>query len=139
MKAYWALMAGRFTSDLDGGSRIAAAIADVARVRAILLDAARSGEAVSYSDVLHQLGTRFTRPKMRALCKTLGAIDRTGAAAGEPELAVLVVRESDGLPGQGWWTAYVRETGYEGPWLGAGAVKLVKALQEVAFRYWRAH
>jgi hypothetical protein len=132
-------MAGRFTSDLDDGSGIAAAIADVPRVRDILLDAARAGEAVSYSDMLHQLGTRFTRPKMRALCKTLGAIDRAGAAAGEPELAVLVVRESDGLPGQGWWTEYVRETGYEGPWLGAEATKLVKAMQQEVFRYWRTH
>lgn len=131
-------MGGRFTSDLDGGAGIAAAIADVARVRDILVDAARAGEAISYSDVLHQLGTRFTRPKMRALCKTLGAIDRAGAAAGEPELAVLVVRESDGLPGQGWWTEYVRETGYEGPWLGAGAAKLVRKMQQEAFRYWRA-
>lgn len=132
-------MGGRFTSDLDDGAGIAAAIADVPLVRAILLDAACAGEAVSYSDVLHQLGTRFTRPKMRALCKTLGAIDRTGVAAGEPELAVLVVRESDGLPGQGWWTEYVRQTGYQGPWLGAGAAKLVKKMQQKAFRYWRAH
>lgn len=130
-------MAGRFTSDLDDGSGIAAAIADVPRVRAILLDAARAGEAVSYSDVLHQLGTRFTRPKMRALCKTLGAIDRAGVAAGEPELAVLVVRESDGLPGQGWWSEYVRETGYEGPWLGAGAAKLIRTLQQEVFSNWR--
>lgn len=130
-------MGGRFTSDLDEGSGIAAAIADVPRVRAILLEAARAGEAASYSDVLHQLGTRFTRPKMRALCKTLGAIDRAGGAAGEPELAVLVVRESDGLPGQGWWTEYVRETGYDGPWLGAEAATLVKKMQQEAFRYWR--
>ena len=130
-------MGGRFTSDLDEGSGIAAAIADVARVRAILLDAARAGGAVSYSDVLNQLGTRFTRPKMRALCKTLGAIDRAGATAGEPELAVLVVRESDRLPGQGWWTEYAHMTGYEGPWLGAEAAKIVKKLQQRVFRYWR--
>ena len=130
-------MGGRFTSDLDEGSGIAAAIADVARVRAILLDAARAGEAVSYSDVLNQLGTRFTRPQMRAFCQTLGAIDRAGAAAGEPQLAVLVVRESDRLPGQGWWTEYAHMTGYEGPWLGAEAARIVTKLQQRVFRFWR--
>jgi hypothetical protein len=135
-------MAGRFTSDpgafdADHDEDIASAIADVARVRAILLDAARAGEALSYSDALNQLGTRFTRPKMRALCKTLGAIDRAGAAAGEPELAVLVVRESDRLPGQGWWTEHTRETRYKGPWTGAEAATLVKRLQGKVFRYWR--
>jgi hypothetical protein len=41
-------------------------IADVARVRGLLLAAARGGEAISYSHLLNQLGHRFTRPKMRA-------------------------------------------------------------------------
>ena len=40
---------------------------------------------------------------MRQLCKVLGIFDEDAAARGEPELAVLVVRQSDGLPGQGWW------------------------------------
>ena len=50
---------------------------------------------------------------MRQLCKTLGAVDEEAAARGEPELAVLVVRQSDGLPGQGWWVA----GGGVGAWL----------------------
>jgi hypothetical protein len=87
-----------FTSDEDDSA--ARRIADVALVRSLLIEAARRGEAVSYSQALADLGTRFTRPKMRALCRTLDRIDEAGAAAGEPELAVLVVRESDGLPGQ---------------------------------------
>ena len=70
----------------------ASAIGDVARVRALLIAAARRGEALSYSDLLDRLGQRFTRPKMRALCRTLDAIDAAGSAAGEPDLAVLVVR-----------------------------------------------
>lgn len=107
-------------------------------MRALLIAAARRGTALSYSDVLDQLGHRFTRPKMRALCRTLDAIDAAGAAAGEPELAVLVVRESDSLPGQGWWAGgrTIRE-GYEGPWSGPHALAFVRALQERAFRYWR--
>jgi hypothetical protein len=113
-------------------------IADGARVRALLIEAAKAGEAISYSHLLAQLGHRFTRPKMRAVCKTLDLIDEAAIAAGEPELAVLVVRESDGLPGQGWWggaRAFV--LGYDGPWTGPSAMKLVREQQQIAFDYWR--
>ena len=113
-------------------------IADVARVRALLIAAAQAGEAVSYSHLLAQLGHRFTRPKMRAVCKTLDIIDEAAIAAGEPELAVLVVRESDGLPGQGWWggaRAFVLD--YDGPWTGPQAMKLVREQQQIAFDYWQ--
>ena len=117
----------------------AGAIADVARVRALLVAAACRREAMSYSELLDALGHRFTRPKMRALCRTLDAVDRAGAAAGEPELAVLVVRESDGLPGQGWWVeGRPRREGYEGPWTGPQAAAFVRALQDRAFKYWAA-
>ena len=118
----------------------AGAIADVARVRALLIEAARAGEPYSYSGLLNDLGLRFTRPKMRALMKTLGAIDEAGLAAGEPELAVLVVRESDGLPGQGWWTGgHALALGYDGAWEGPKARALVRRLQKAAFDYWREH
>ena len=43
-------------------------LADPAEVRAILVSAAKAGEAISYSEVLALLGHDFTRPKMRALC-----------------------------------------------------------------------
>ena len=110
-------------------------IADVVRVRALLIEAARRGEAVSYSELLRALGHRFTRPKMRALCRTLDAIDHAGEAAGEPPLAVLVVRESDRLPGQGWWTAAAAR-GHAGGWNGPAAHAHVEALQREAFNYW---
>ena len=113
-------------------------IADVPRVRDLLIAAAREARAVSYAEMLGVLGHRFTRPKMRALCKTLDAIDEAAAAAGEPDLAVLVVRESDGLPGQGWWggaRAFV--LGYDGSWTGPRAMTLVREQQQVAFDYWR--
>jgi len=75
---------------------------------------------------------------MRAVCKTLDAIDAAGAAAGEPELAVLLVRESDGLPGQGWWVGQrVMRLGYDGPWTGAPALAFVRELQEETFAWWR--
>ena len=85
------------------------------------------------------LGHRFTRPKMRALCKTLDAIDRAGAARGEPELAVLVVRQSDGIPGQGWWVAGGgRQRGYEGPWQGPEAARFIASVQAETFAYWQS-
>ena len=110
---------------------------DADAVKALLVEAAREGRAVSYSEALACLGHRFTRPKMRALCKVLDAIDSAGAAAGEPELAVLVVRESDGLPGQGWWVARADPLGHEGDWTGPEAKALVRELQGQAFDYWR--
>ena len=116
------------------------AIVDAPRIRALLIEAARDGRAVSYSELLALLGLRFTRPKMRALCVTLDAIDTAGRGIGEPELAVLVVRESDGLPGQGWWTGgRALALGHVGDWTGPEALALVRGLQTEAFDYWRAH
>ena len=113
-------------------------IADTARVRALLIAAARESRAVSYSEMLGLLGHRFTRPRMRALCKTLDAIDETGRAHGEPGLAVLVVRESDRLPGQGWWTGNAERLGHKGAWEGAEAMRLVERMQVEAIDYWQA-
>lgn len=114
----------------------AGSLADVARVRALLVGTARDGRAVSYSELLRDLGHRFTRPKMRAVCKTLDAIDEAAVAAGEPALAVLVVRESDRLPGQGWWTGARDAHGYAGEWKGPEAAGLIRELQGRAFDYW---
>jgi hypothetical protein len=111
-------------------------IGDVVAVRGILIRAARERRSVSYSELLMTLGHRFSRPKMRALCRTLDAIDEAGRAAREPELAALVVRESDGLPGQGWWVGRVHRMGYEGKWTGPEAVCFVRGQQQLAFAYW---
>ncbi len=118
--------------DADGPG----AIADVARVRGLLIDSARDAQAMTYSELLLALGHRFTRPKMRALCRTLDAIDAEGAALGEPGLAVLVVRQSDGLPGQGWWIDTGVRDAYAGAWTGSKAA-FVRERQAVAFLYWR--
>ena len=111
-------------------------ISDVGAVRALLIDAARDRRDVSYAELLMELGHRFSRPRMRALCRTLDAIDEAGHMSGEPELAALVVRESDRLPGQGWWIGKVRRLGYEGPWTGKEALAFVRSRQELAFGYW---
>jgi hypothetical protein len=72
---------------------------------------------------------------MRALCAVLDRVDARAAAAGEPELAVLVVRASDGLPGQGWW---VGRRDWQGLWEGPEARRHVEAVQARAFAYWKA-
>ena len=87
--------------------------------------------------MLGLLGHRLTRPKMRALCRTLDAIDDAGRGHGEPGLAVLVVRESDGLPGQGWWVGNADRMGYSGTWDGREAAALVREAQAEAFAFWR--
>ena len=112
-------------------------LSDPAEVRAHLVAAAAAGHALTYSELLEHLGYGFSRPKMRQLCKTLGAVDDEAAARGEPELAVLVVRQSDGIPGQGWWVAGGASLhGYQGPWEGPKAAKFIRKLQQRAFDYW---
>lgn len=110
------------------------AIGDVALVERHVRHAAAEGRSLSYSEFLLMLGFRFTRPKMRALCKTLDEVDCRAKARGEPELAVLVVREGDRLPGQGWWTG---RTDYQGPWEGPMAHAHINAVQSRAFAHWK--
>src|SRR5947199_1507930 len=111
-------------------------LADPAEVRAVLVASARAGQAISYSEVLALLGHAFSRPKMRQLCKVLGYVDDEAEARSEPELAVLVVRQSDGLPGQGWWITGAKKHGYTGLWEGPRAAKLIRKLQKQAFEFW---
>ena len=115
----------------------AAGISDPEQVREHLVAAASAGHPLTYSELLAMLGHGFTRPKMRALCKTLATVDEEAEARGEPQLAVLVVRQSDGLPGQGWWVAGgAAAHGYDGQWDGPGAARFIAGLQDKTFAYW---
>ncbi len=105
---------------------------DIDEIEAILQSAARQRQALSYSGLLLCLGLPFSRPRMRAVCRILDAIDDRAAAAGAPALAVLVVRESDRLPGQGWW---VNRPDCPS-WTGPAARAHVDRLQAAAFDYW---
>ena len=113
-------------------------LADPDEVRAILIASARAGEAITYSETLGLLGHHFSRPKMRALCKVLAYVDDEAEARGEPELAVLVVRQSDRLPGQGWWVGGAKKHGHAGDWEGPKAARLIRKLQQRAFDHWAA-
>ena len=115
------------------------ALAEPEEVRAHLVAAARAGVALSYGELLEQLGYSFSRPKMRQLCAILGAVDEDAAARGEPELAVLVVRQTDRIPGQGWWVGGgARSRGYEGPWEGPDAHRFIASVQAETFAYWNS-
>ena len=77
------------------------ALHDVARIKEILEQCGREGRAISYSELLLNLGFRFTRPKMRAVCKTLDKIDQMTLEEGRPALAVLVMACPGRVGGQG--------------------------------------
>ena len=114
---------------------------DPAQVREILIGAARARNALTYSQMLNLLGYAFTRPKMRALCTVLDKLDEDGRVNGEPGLAVLVVRQSDGLPGQGWFVSrshLADELPGAWPlqWEGPEARAYVALHQQEAFDYW---
>ena len=114
-------------------------LADPAEVRAHLVAAAQAGHALTYSELLERLGYSFSRPKMRALCAILGEVDSAAEGRGEPELAVLVVRQSDGLPGQGWWIAGGgRSRAYAGAWEGPEARAFIAAVQSATFAFWQS-
>ena len=114
-------------------------LADPEEIRAHLIGAAAAGDALSYGELLERLGNHYSRPKMRALCAMLGEVDRDAEARGEPELAVLVVRASDGIPGQGWWVGGgARSRGYQGPWEGPEAARFIAAVQAETFAYWQS-
>ncbi len=114
-----------------------AALADPEEVRAHLVAAASAGVALTYAELLERLGYSFSRPKMRQLCVVLTAVDEHAEARGEPELAVLVVRQSDGIPGQGWWVG-ASSHGYEGPWEGPEAARYIRSVQAETFSYWQS-
>jgi hypothetical protein len=107
---------------------------DIDLIEAMLRAAAAAHRQLTYSEVLAAFGLSFSRPRMRALCAAIDRVDARAAAAGEPELAVLVVRASDGLPGQGWW---VGRDYWQGAWKGSDALVHVQLLHATAHEFWR--
>jgi hypothetical protein len=109
---------------------------DLDQIESLLQASAKEGRAISYAETLNCLGLDFSRPKMRALCVALGEIDRRAKSKGEPDLAVLVVRASDHIPGAGWWVEK-NERSYKGPTEGPKALAYIQRLQRKAFDYWK--
>lgn len=105
-------------------------------VEHLLVQCAKQRRDISYAEALVALGLRFSRPKMRELCRLLAIVDEDARSRGEPELAVLVVRSRDRLPGDGWWA---NRTCYRGEWTGEKAENYIYRKQKAAFDYWTAN
>ena len=111
---------------------------DLDRLERVLIQAALEERSVTYGQVLAFFGWKVTQITVGALCRDLGRIDERRAAEGWPDLACLVVRKSDGLPGAGYFTS-IRDAGeYAGPSIGPPAVAFVRARQARAAHWARA-
>jgi hypothetical protein len=115
-----------------------ASLVDIDRLEALLVEAARERRSLTYAEVLAHFGIRITPRRVYALCRDLGAVCQRNRARGEPELAVLVVRKSDRLPGEGFFHGAWREGSYDGPASGPQAQAYIDALSEAVFAFWAA-
>lgn len=104
-------------------------------LEALLILRACNAEAISYGDVFQWFGHPFQRFQVGQLCAALEEVDRLQRAQGRPELASLVVRQSDGLPGQGWWLSKGHEE-WTGLFVGPEAAAFVKRHQQRCFDHW---
>jgi hypothetical protein len=109
---------------------------DLDRLERVLVSAAVERRPVTYGQVLRYFGRKVTRITVGALCSDLGAVCRRVEAVGGPDLAVLVVRKSDGLPGEGYFRSLRSESGYVGSSTGADARRIVAELQARAFAFY---
>lgn len=128
----------RYTSDALPSVSSWQKLFAIDEIEAMLQAAARTGRALSYSEALGQLGYAFSRPKMRALCAALTEVDSRAKKNKQPELAILVVRASDGIPGAGWWASSDTDD-YSGLWEGQAARVYIQKRQKKTFAYWRKH
>lgn len=108
----------------------------VDELEALLILRAKSGQAISYGAVFEWFGLPFQRFQVGQLCAALTEVDRLQRGAGRPELAVLVVRQSDGIPGQGWWVEK-NQAEWAGPIVGPEAAAFVAGIQRRTFDFWR--
>ena len=100
-----------------------------------LLRAARERRSVTYGELLGFFERRVTWIHVAALCKDLGQVGERIAARGGPEMACLVVRKSDGIPGEGYFVSLREEEGYQGSLVGPEAVAELRRRQAAAFDY----
>jgi hypothetical protein len=108
---------------------------DIDRLDALLVCAAREGRTLSYADVLAHFGKRITPRRVFGLSRDLGEVCRRNRARGEPELAVLVVRKADGLPGEGFFRSAWHQGLYDGPPSGLRARAYIRDEQERVFDF----
>jgi hypothetical protein len=118
----------------SGGTR--STLVDVDRLEKLLIAAACARSNLTYAEVLAHFGIRITPRRVFALCRDLGAVCERNRARGEPELAVLVVRKSDRLPGEGFFHSFWRDGTYDGPATGPAAAVFIRRETERVFAHW---
>jgi hypothetical protein len=111
-------------------------LVDIDRLEALLIAAARARRSLTYAEVLAHFGIRITPRRVFALCRDLGAVCERNRARGEPELAVLVVRKADRLPGEGFFHSLWRDGAYDGPATGPAAHAFIRRETERVFAHW---
>ena len=102
---------------------------DLDRLERVLIQAARERRPVTYGQLLAYFGWKVTQVTVGALCRDLGRVDARHRGEDWPDLACLVVRKSDGMPGEGYFASLRAEGAYDGPSVGTAAARLVKARQ----------
>ncbi len=105
----------------------------------LLIDAARKQEPLTYGDVLSFFERRVTPITVNALCRDLGVVCDRLRSRNAPELACLVVRRSDRIPGAGYFTSYRFSGDYKGPSTGPEAEAFVAERQAFAYRWVEQH
>jgi hypothetical protein len=111
-------------------------LVDVDRLEALLIEAARARQSLTYAEVLAHFGIRITPRRVFALCRDLGAVCERNRARREPELAVLVVRKADRLPGEGFFHSLWRDGVYDGAATGPVAAAFIRRETERVFAHW---
>lgn len=108
---------------------------DIDALEELLIGAARSRRTLAYSEVLAHFGKRVTPIRVFALCRDLGVVCERNRERQEPELAVLVVRKTDRLPGEGFFHESWKDGSYDGPATGPEARAYIDGLTETVFGY----
>jgi hypothetical protein len=114
-------------------------LVDADRLEALLVTAARARRSLTYAEVLAHFGIRITPRRVFALCRDLGTVCERNRARGEPELAVLVVRKADRLPGEGFFHSLWRDGVYDGPATGPAAAAFIRRETERVFAHWHGN
>ena len=108
---------------------------DLDRLERALTAAARARRPLTYGQLLALFERKVTRRTVAALCRDLGRVCARIEAAGGPDLACLVVRKADGLPGAGYFAALRAEGSYGGPGTGPEAAALIARRQAAAYAF----
>ncbi len=111
------------------------ALFPVDELEALLILKARGRQPISYGEVFAWFGHPFQRFQVGQLCAALEEVDARQRGQGRPELASLVVRQSDSIPGQGWWLSKGHDP-WDGPFVGPEAAAFVRRHQRRAFDHW---